>query len=159
MTDPSAKESSSAPELAEARQEWPPGPPEALAAESPSPRTWTLQGWRLLSSDTPAWWTVLRMNRLFQRLLTLGLVAASCHLGCTLITDVDRSKIPQPAPIAPDIQTDAGAPPRDAGAVEADAAATATDAAADAAPEPPIEEEACPAPDGSDAGNLAADGG
>ena len=68
------------------------------------------------------------------------------HLGCTLITDVDRSKIPQPPPFQP--EGDAGArppeePELDAGVIDAgepdaaplqDAGGIADAAPADAAP-------------------------
>jgi hypothetical protein len=43
------------------------------------------------------------------RLLRLCALGAALHLGCTLITDVDRSKIPQPPPFEPD--SDAGVTP------------------------------------------------
>lgn len=44
------------------------------------------------------------MDRLFLRLLLLAIATA----GCTLITDVDRKKIPQPPVVAPDPVLDAG---------------------------------------------------
>lgn len=43
------------------------------------------------------------------RLLRLCALGAALHLGCTLITDVDRSKIPQPPPFEPEV--DAGSMP------------------------------------------------
>jgi hypothetical protein len=54
--------------------------------------------------------------------------------GCTLITDVDRSKIPLPPVVAPDPQFDAG-PQADAGTppVSTDDAGAASDAGTDAA--------------------------
>jgi len=47
------------------------------------------------------------------RLLCLCALGAVLHLGCTLITDVDRSKIPQPPPFEPDL--DAGVTPPEPG--------------------------------------------
>ena len=56
---------------------------------------------------------MLRMDRLSQRLLfCLWTSAALPQLACTLVTDVDRSKIPPPAIIEPDPEPedmDAGA--------------------------------------------------
>jgi hypothetical protein len=75
------------------------------------------------------------------RLLRLCALGALLHLGCTLITDVDRSKIPQPPPFQPEGDA-GGTPPEpelDAGAGEPDAAPAPEDAGgippiADAAP-------------------------
>ena len=72
--------------------------------------------------------------------LRLCAVGALLHLGCTLITDVDRTKIPQPPPFQP--EGDAGETPpepeTDAGVGEPDAAAGRRDGGsqpiADAAP-------------------------
>jgi len=74
------------------------------------------------------------MDRFSPRLLCFWALCALPQLACTLITDVDRSKIPVPAIIEPDpVPPDAGA--ADAGE-PSDAAGAATDAsdAADAAP-------------------------
>jgi len=69
------------------------------------------------------------------RLLRLCAVGALLHLGCTLITDVDRTKIPQPPPFQP--EGDAGEvppePETDAGVV-ADAAPEPQDGSTDPAP-------------------------
>jgi hypothetical protein len=76
------------------------------------------------------------------RLLRLCAVGALLHLGCTLITDVDRTKIPQPPPFLP--EGDAGElppePETDAGVV------------ADAAPEPE-DGSTDPGPDAAPSGN------
>jgi len=60
------------------------------------------------------------------RLLRLCAVGTVLHLGCTLITDVDRTKIPQPPPFLP--EGDAGGTPPEP---ETDAGVVV-----DAAPEP-----------------------
>jgi hypothetical protein len=90
---------------------------------------------------------VFSFDRLSLRLLLSWALASLLPLGCTLITDVDRSKIPEPPVIEPDPRpSDAGMEPSppdaadvgDAGAV-ADAAPDATGAEpeSDAAAEPP----------------------
>lgn len=87
--------------------------------------TWTLPPPRLWSGGrASAVYTMLRMDRLSQRLLCLWALSAVPQLACTLITDVDRSKIPPPAIIEPDPEPDSGAPPpdtADAGPVDAGA--------------------------------------
>jgi hypothetical protein len=80
--------------------------------------------------------TMLRIDRFSQRLLCLWALAALPQLACTLITDVDRSKIPPPAVIEPDPKppdagvADAGVA-SDAGSLDAGEAA---DGGSDAAP-------------------------
>jgi hypothetical protein len=92
-----------------------------------------------------------RFDRLFQRLSPLWATASLLHLGCTLITDVDRSKIPEPPTIQPDpVPTpDAGMEQpelTDAGA--AGDAAAAADATADATPaQPELDAGAVETPD------------
>jgi hypothetical protein len=85
-------------------------------------------------------------------LLLLG-TATALAAGCTLITDVDRSKIPQPPVVAPDPLLDAG-PQADGGAPpeSTDDAGAASDAGPDT-----TESDAAP----SDAGtaDAQADGG
>jgi hypothetical protein len=90
---------------------------------------------------------MLSFDRLSQRLLLSWALASLLPLGCTLITDVDRSKIPQPPVIGPDpVPSDAGgevpAPPdaadiSDAGADATPDAADTTGAEPDAAAELP----------------------
>jgi hypothetical protein len=74
------------------------------------------------------------------RLLRLCALGAVLHLGCTLITDVDRTKIPQPPPFQPEGDAGELPPETDAGAEDTDAAAEPQDAAVepsgDAAPAP-----------------------
>jgi hypothetical protein len=72
------------------------------------------------------------MDRLSLRLLLLG-TAAALAASCTLITDVDRSKIPQPPVVAPDPDLDAG-PQADGGSSpeSTDDAGAASDAGPDA---------------------------
>ena len=74
------------------------------------------------------------MDRLSLRLLVLG-TATALAASCTLITDVDRSKIPEPPVVAPDPLVDAGVP-QDAAVppASADDGDAATDAGPDAAP-------------------------
>jgi hypothetical protein len=76
------------------------------------------------------------------------LVALLLPLGCTLITDVDRSKIPEPPAIEPDpVPPDAGEA-RDAAVPPAETDA-GNDAAAPDAPEPDATApDAAPAADG-----------
>ena len=92
------------------------------------------------------------MDRLsLLQLATATVLAASC----TLITDVDRSKIPQPPVVAPDPLLDAG-PEADGGTppVSTDAGAV-TDAATDAAAS-----DAAPGDAGAmDLADAQADGG
>jgi hypothetical protein len=82
--------------------------------------------------------TMLRMDRFCQRLLCLWACSALPQLACTLIADVDRSKIPPPAIIQPDPEpedTDAGAegPEDNAGEmVDAGSDAAPTETASDA---------------------------
>jgi hypothetical protein len=94
---------------------------------------------------------MFRFDRLLQRLSPLWVTASLLHLGCTLITDVDRSKIPEPATIEPD-----PVPPSDAGpeqpeltdAGAAGDAAAAADATPDATPaEPELDAGAIETPD------------
>jgi hypothetical protein len=68
-----------------------------------------------------------------RRLFLLG-TATALAAGCTLITDVDRSKIPLPPVVAPDPQLDAG-PESDAGTPpeSVDDAGAPSDAGTDAA--------------------------
>ena len=98
-------------------------------------RTWTLLLQRLWSSGAHLR-PLLPMDRPSLRLFLLG-TAAALAVGCTLITDVDRSKIPPPPVVEPDPVRDAGledagTPPpneEDAGAVsDAGADAATTDA-------------------------------
>lgn len=92
---------------------------------------------------------MLPMHRPSLRPLLFG-AAAALALGCTLITDVDRSKIPAPPVVEPDPLLDAGA--EDAGTPPAasEDAGTVGDAGSDAA-----------APDAApmDAGGNQTDGG
>jgi len=77
--------------------------------------------------------TMFRFDRFFWRLLPLWAGASLLHLGCTLITDVDRSKIPAPAEIEPDPEptpADAGGEnPAQPEAVDAGDAGSLADAA------------------------------
>lgn len=104
---------------------------------------------------------MFRFDRLFQRLLPswvipLWVTASLLQPGCTLITDVDRSKIPQPPTIEPDPQpSDAGTenPLPDTADAGGDAA-LADDSTPDAAPsEPELDAGATAVPD------AQADGG
>jgi hypothetical protein len=95
--------------------------------------------------------TMLRIDRFSQRLLWLWALSALPQLGCTLITDVDRSKIPAPEVILPDPEppaTDAGA--ADAGNLQPEPADGGSDAAP-AEPDPDagsVELSDAQAPDG-----------
>lgn len=89
---------------------------------------------------------VLRFTRLTAVVLAMGALAMGTSTGCTLITNVDREKIPveqqPPFPSTGDGGTDASPPddvdPLDGGLAE-DATSTApdADAAGDAAPSVP----------------------
>jgi hypothetical protein len=103
--------------------------------------------------------TMLRIDRFSQRLLCLWALAALPQLACTLITDVDRSKIPVPPIIEPDPKPvlDAGA--EDAGVEDAGAQDAGNVGPADSGP------DAAPTEPELDAGTMdlgdaqAADGG
>jgi hypothetical protein len=100
--------------------------------------------------------TMLRIDRFSQRLLCLWALAALPQLACTLITDVDRSKIPVPPIIEPDPKPPLDAGVEDAGAQDAGSVdAGAADSGPDAAPSEP--ELDAGAPDPGDA--QPADGG
>jgi hypothetical protein len=72
-------------------------------------------------------------DRPSQRLLLSWALAALLPLGCTLITDVDRSKIPQPPVIEPDPRpSDAGTVPSTPDAADGSDAGALPDAAPDA---------------------------
>jgi hypothetical protein len=80
--------------------------------------------------------TMLRIDRFSQRLLCWCALAALPQLACTLITDVDRSKIPVPPIIEPDPRPVLDAGVEDAGAQDAGSDGGA-DSGADAAPAEP----------------------
>ena len=65
--------------------------------------------------------------------LFLLAMATALAAGCTLITDVDRSKIPPPPVVAPDPVLDAGSAPDAGSPPESTEDAAASDAGTDAA--------------------------
>jgi hypothetical protein len=100
-------------------------------------------------------------TRLFSRDTRLRLLllvsATALAAGCTLITDVDRSKIPPPPVVTPDPVRDAGSTPEDGGTPPESTgdAGAASDAGTDAAAS-----DAAPGDAGStDLADAQADGG
>jgi hypothetical protein len=81
------------------------------------------------------------LHRFTLRLLSLGAVVSLLSVGCTLITDVDRSKIPEPPVIEPDPlpAPDGGAPDAGMETQAGDAGGVPDAAAPDAAGEPELD--------------------